>query len=755
MNISKRSRDCSSGQPYDSLEDETISSESSLESRILEEWANEADQLIMTKTTFDPDNYPEEPPRSESFPTSCAKDCLLRRPYDPPEYRPLSPTPPPAPEGHAEPPDEAPEPPHKTLLEGQIRLLIIEPGVLGTPLNAELVVADMDQIDGAGIRDIKLVVPYVALSYTWGAPQFPRTLKIGAHNMHITENLFGFLQRFRQPVYRGFLWVDALCINQKDHLEKATQVNNMLTVYKKARSVIVWLGEHGPHTELAAAYLRSNRKMLASDEVRRLRLVVRNSEGDTMKAEKCEWHATRCARNFAHLRSGIEDLCSREWVRRVWVRQEVWAASAITVWCGSSTLSWDAFKSGLRVTLASARWKSGAGGQSQLTHTTVMTLQLSKRQTRALARLPEHVSSTVQPKSTFYTAELLDQIISARTCKSTDPRDRVYALLGMSSAPTQLANSSPVRPEAFTIDYNLSPAEVFQNFAKFIAAEKGILFVLHLYSTFGSDINGDCLASWCPDWRKLKYPPVKKAAFLVSLERPIFSLSNGNTNWTIPTIMDPNVLNIRGCRLGTVLDDVNPGSKRLVAVRVVPGSWNVHDSQSSSSEAGAQIETKPGEVKVGMCTTNSSVHHLLRTYLEVLKHDKNEYSQRENAHEPYLFAAELKPSASEIRAAIGAPKMNTFLPILARPGDTVIGISGGEALIVLRERPPQDGENGAVCRWTYVGLAFLILNPDTSNLPYRWTVIPPGFVFEKRAAVVFEEPDNIWDHNDFETFSLV
>jgi hypothetical protein len=99
--------------------------------------------------------------------------------------------------------------------------------------------------------------------------------------------------------------------------------------------------------------------------------------------------------------------------------------------------------------------------------------------------------------------------------------------------------------------------------------------------------------------------------------------------------------------------------------------------------------------------------------------------------------------------------MNTFLPILARPGDTVIGISGGEALIVLRERPPQDGENGAVCRWTYVGLAFLILNPDTSNLPYRWTVIPPGFVFEKRAAVVFEEPDNIWDHNDFETFSLV
>jgi hypothetical protein len=47
----------------------------------------------------------------------------------------------------------------------------------------------------------------------------------------ITENLYAFLQRFRSTEATSYIWIDALCINQLDLLEKAVQVSNMLTIY--------------------------------------------------------------------------------------------------------------------------------------------------------------------------------------------------------------------------------------------------------------------------------------------------------------------------------------------------------------------------------------------------------------------------------------------------------------------------------------------------------------------------------------------
>ncbi len=38
------------------------------------------------------------------------------------------------------------------------------------------------------------------------------------------------------------MWVDAVCINQRDNNEKAWQVAQMQRVYSQASSVIIWLG---------------------------------------------------------------------------------------------------------------------------------------------------------------------------------------------------------------------------------------------------------------------------------------------------------------------------------------------------------------------------------------------------------------------------------------------------------------------------------------------------------------------------------
>lgn len=58
-----------------------------------------------------------------------------------------------------------------------------------------------------------------------------------------TRNLFGAVKRLRFPNQDRVLWIDALCINQKDAAERSHQVALMAKVYRQAKDVIAWLEE--------------------------------------------------------------------------------------------------------------------------------------------------------------------------------------------------------------------------------------------------------------------------------------------------------------------------------------------------------------------------------------------------------------------------------------------------------------------------------------------------------------------------------
>ena len=94
---------------------------------------------------------------------------------------------------------------------------------------------------------------FEALSYVWGQSA---TTKAGStikkkkpivtcnrHGLRVTVNLMQALQHIRSKSDTVFLWVDAICINQKDQEERRNQVSLMGHVYKKAKRVIMWLGE--------------------------------------------------------------------------------------------------------------------------------------------------------------------------------------------------------------------------------------------------------------------------------------------------------------------------------------------------------------------------------------------------------------------------------------------------------------------------------------------------------------------------------
>lgn len=53
---------------------------------------------------------------------------------------------------------------------------------------------------------------------------------------------------------RLFIWIDAICIDQSDSTEKATQVPLMSEIYRQALQVNVWLGVPSYGDELCFHY---------------------------------------------------------------------------------------------------------------------------------------------------------------------------------------------------------------------------------------------------------------------------------------------------------------------------------------------------------------------------------------------------------------------------------------------------------------------------------------------------------------------
>ena len=143
--------------------------------------------------------------------------------------------------------------------------------------------------------------PYVAISYTWGG-QIP-SVPVTCDDLHmlITENAFLALKRLRPrlggPRKPSHYWIDAICINQDDIVEKSNQVQRMVGIYKNAQCVAVWLGTiPGPFGKM--------RWGISEWEIAHDSLL--NYKGGELPDHR-----------------GLWDLTSREYWTRIWTIQEM------------------------------------------------------------------------------------------------------------------------------------------------------------------------------------------------------------------------------------------------------------------------------------------------------------------------------------------------------------------------------------------------------------------------------------------------
>lgn len=267
----------------------------------------------------------------------------------------------------------------------------------GLDLHCEIFLAWLDETE---------LVPYEALSYTWGSTAIMDNINVDGQKLRITPNLYAALQQLRYKTTDRILWVDAICIDQRNEAERGHQVQQMGQIYQQADRVLFWLGNATQETDAVFDSLCQLQEGSKSHACRNWK----NSD----PRWKDLWHATKTTVNNKHLvmfhlcHEGLGLLLARPWFKRVWILQEVANARSALVHCGTKSIRARFF--------ALAPLLMGIRPQSHC---------------QAVLDIMPGPSRDVSWSSE--TQELYMLMQNFGTAQASDSRDLVYALLGMSS----------------------------------------------------------------------------------------------------------------------------------------------------------------------------------------------------------------------------------------------------------------------------------------------------------------------------------
>ena len=169
---------------------------------------------------------------------------------------------------------------------------------------------------------------YNALSYAWAlhrmVPTKNWTIQIGEQRLPVLDSLQPFVQalRLKGTLLDGtWWWIDSICIDPTNTLERAEQVRRMKHTYQNAHKAIVWLGEQSDDSDYAIDFIHFLDKMSRA----------RYSDGDMrMILQKDEYHPKWIA---------LGNFFLRKWWTRIWTIQEFVIPSSISFWCGMRNIS--------------------------------------------------------------------------------------------------------------------------------------------------------------------------------------------------------------------------------------------------------------------------------------------------------------------------------------------------------------------------------------------------------------------------------
>lgn len=377
---------------------------------------------------------------------------------------------------------------------GSIRLLVIQPCAdeEGQALDCQLEHHAFDDKPS-----------YEALSYTWGTGDETLPLRINGRRAVARKNLVDALRAIRQATEPRTFWVDAICINQGDVEERNQQVLQMKEIYSRAQCVVVWLGEATDGCEAGMQLMRDISTGLREAGNSRIVTVGSTAESGTgtkgtiEREEFLDYYKPVFTllgdpENVKALDESVQ-LLSNPWWARMWTLQESVLGGRVVVHCGRFSIPLEPFFDLAYFIFLATNFDAWPGAP--------VDAHVAVREVWRVADLRAHIAERGY-------ISLLLALDSSWNRGSTDPRDKIIGLLGLTRS------NSSLKP-----DYLSTVARIYRQAFIATAAEEKDLTFLGLLSE-SRHLRGSDLPTWVPDLR-LHFNHIND--HLASLSKSIFN----------------------------------------------------------------------------------------------------------------------------------------------------------------------------------------------------------------------------------------
>jgi hypothetical protein len=341
------------------------------------------------------------------------------------------------------------------------RLLLLNPGQFHSPISGKIIEYSLDDRP-----------EYESVSYVWGTASERESISLDDKYIAVTASLATALQYLRHTDRVRLLWIDQLCINQQDLVERGEQVRRMSRIYQNASRNVVWLGEADDSSRIAFSWFQKMARDLASSS---------QIDNDPIS------ESSRISKNLAHIDN--KSLQRKEWEAvtatfrscavwsRVWIIQEFTFVRDLVFICGSDSIAWSDVQSVVEMASQDTNMESLLYTLVSYCLGTVLFMKEFRRK--------------MSNKS------FKDLLFTAQGWKATDEKDHVYALIALSRN-----MESRIVP-----DYTKSVQEIFISTTIAVIAHDGDLNIIcrdQIQLTEGEPMESHTLPSWVPYFGRIE-----------------------------------------------------------------------------------------------------------------------------------------------------------------------------------------------------------------------------------------------------------
>ena len=394
--------------------------------------------------------------------------------------------------------------------------------------------------------------PYTALSYTWGTDVPSTAVLINSKPVFVRRNLAAALHHLQQKDRSLNIWVDAICINQNDTKEKSRQVQMMAKIYERSMGVLVWLGPAADESDAAMEKLRDIGEKAIDAGMQDFRTTDMPNWLDPDLDERLQ--RLKTSLDGLAEREGLETfhpalipLSKRTYWSRIWVLQEFSLHKTVMIQCGSRRLDVTTFGTAFCF-CAFAEWtlstrsklKDYRDPKSKFLSVSGKVNSPSGAPNQLFGTRRRYHSETGERENL---CSLLERTCmsdyAVRSLNATDPRDKIYGLLGLATDSGQLG----ILP-----DYEKTIIEVYNDTSRKLIAtgETSIL-------------------SWCQQSTRMEGLPSWVADFASDIptaygaNRSNDSLFSASSNTKFPGLSlslpdDPYSIGLSGVKVGIITD---------------------------------------------------------------------------------------------------------------------------------------------------------------------------------------------------------